>query len=81
MSKGFAVNWDRVKMAAPHSDPQTREVALEGLRQGFQARVVNLYSTVSTAGEPNPDERFKKGFDLAVDAYERFHKYISSHTP
>jgi hypothetical protein len=53
------------------ADPDTRAIALEGLRQAFQGRVAQLWSTVTLAGEPNPSQRFKKGFDTAVDAYEK----------
>lgn len=53
------------------SAPNTRAVALEGLRQAFQTRMVQLWTTVTMAGESSPGPRFKKGFTTAVEAYEK----------
>ena len=53
------------------AEPDTRALALEGLRQAFQGRVALLWTNMTLAGEPNPAQRFKSGFDKAVDAYEK----------
>jgi hypothetical protein len=52
-------------------EPDTRAIALEGLRQGLQGRVALLFSNMTLAGEPNPGPRFKEGFEKAVAAYEK----------
>jgi hypothetical protein len=56
--------------------PNTREVLLEGLRQALQARVVKLYTVLSSAGEQNTAERGMAGLKRAVEAYEHAWKYI-----
>lgn len=53
------------------SVPNTRAVVLEGLRQALQGRVAQIWSTVTMAGEQNREERFKKGFATAIEAYEQ----------
>ena len=53
------------------SVPNTRAVALDGLRQALQGRVAQIWTTVTMAGEQNREERFKKGFATAIEAYEQ----------
>jgi hypothetical protein len=51
------------------SSPRMREVMLEGLQQAFQARIVQLWSNVTVAGEPSPGPRFTKGVEQAMKFY------------
>ena len=51
--------------------PNTREVALEGLRQALQTRVGQIWLNVTMAGEANREKRFKEGFEGAIAAYEQ----------
>ena len=60
--------------------PKTREVLLEGLRQGLQARVAQLWSNVTLQGEPTPGPRFAEGITKAIENYEKAWKYINDVT-
>jgi hypothetical protein len=51
--------------------PNTREVALEGLRQALQTRVGQIWLNVTLAGETSREQRFKEGFTTAIAAYEQ----------
>jgi hypothetical protein len=59
--------------------PNTRTVVLEGLRQALQARVAQVWTTVTMAGEQNREERFKTGFMKAIEAYEQAWSAIDKH--
>jgi hypothetical protein len=51
--------------------PKTQEILLEGLRQALQARVANVWSNVTLAGEPDSGARFKEGIEKSVRLYEQ----------
>jgi hypothetical protein len=59
--------------------PNTRRILLEGLRQGLQGRVAQVWSTVTTGGEPDPAPRFIKGITNSVKAYEQAWAAINKH--
>jgi hypothetical protein len=61
-----------VKLAPNNlTEPDTRAIALEGLRQAFQTRVGQIWLNVTMAGEANREKRFKEGFTAATAAYEQ----------
>jgi hypothetical protein len=43
----------------------------QGLRQGSLARVAQIFSTVTLAGEPEAAKRFIAGITSSVEAYEK----------
>lgn len=51
--------------------PRTQEVLLDGLRQALQARIANVWNTVTLGREPDPEARFKEGIEKAVKFYEQ----------
>ena len=57
-------------MADNFRNPNTREIALEGLRQALQARIAQIWTNLTMPGEPARVERFTEGYTKAVEAYE-----------
>jgi hypothetical protein len=62
--------------AADRMTDDTREVMLEGLRQALSAKVANIWTNVTLAGEPNPERRFKEGVTKAAVFYRQAVKAI-----
>jgi len=58
-------------------DEETRKDALDGLRQGFQAKLAKIYDNLSSPGEPRAEERFRDGVRRAIKAYERAREMLS----
>jgi hypothetical protein len=56
--------------------PNTRAVVLDGLRQGLQGRIAQLYNNLTLAGETNTQERAKLGIKHAIEAYEKGWDYL-----
>lgn len=56
--------------------PRTKEVLLDGLRQALQARISQVWSTVTIAGERDAAARFKTGIESSVKFYEQAWKAI-----
>jgi hypothetical protein len=54
----------------------TREIMLEGLRQALAAKVANIWSNVTLAGEPHPEQRFKEGVTKAAQFYRQAVKAV-----
>ncbi len=59
--------------------PNTRTIIFEGLRQAFQARIAQVWSNVTMAGEREREERFKRGVINAIEAYEKAWHAIDKH--
>jgi len=49
----------------------TRDLLLAALRQALQARVAQVWSNVTLAGEQPPGPRFKEGITKAVAYYKQ----------
>ena len=59
--------------------PNTRNLLLDGLRQGLQASVVRLFMNLSSAAETEAEARAMAGLDRIVKAYESGWAYIDEH--
>jgi hypothetical protein len=61
------------------TDPNTEDIALDGLRQAFQTRVVQLWTVATVAGASDPGPKFRKGFEAAAVQYEKAWHAVKAH--